>query len=226
MASSPDRLTALQRDLLHAFFARERRMFLTGGAALAGFDLNHRATEDLDFFAARNAVNLDDARRALEQAAIDCNCSTAAERIEPGFQHRITRRNSAETCIVDPVVDAAPQVESEKRTFGEIRVDTLRDIAANKLSALLSRSEIKDLVDFALLIRTGKATLHQALADARAKDSGFDEATLAWVLDEIRISPEARLPGAIPVRDIEAFRVELVRQLRAEAFRRTQQGQG
>lgn len=47
MASSPDRLTPLQRDLLDAFFAREQGFFLTGGAALAGFYLRHRETTDL-----------------------------------------------------------------------------------------------------------------------------------------------------------------------------------
>ena len=50
-SSSPDRLTPLQRDLLDAFFAREQRLFLTGGAALAGYDFPHRTTDDLDLFA-------------------------------------------------------------------------------------------------------------------------------------------------------------------------------
>jgi hypothetical protein len=40
----PDRLTSLQRDLLAAFFEREKRFFLTGGAALAGFYFGHRDT--------------------------------------------------------------------------------------------------------------------------------------------------------------------------------------
>lgn len=35
---------------LHAFFERERRFFLTGGAALAGYHLAHRLTDDLDLF--------------------------------------------------------------------------------------------------------------------------------------------------------------------------------
>ena len=49
-SSSPGRLTALQRDLLDAFFAREQRLFLTGGAALAGYDFHHRTTDELDLF--------------------------------------------------------------------------------------------------------------------------------------------------------------------------------
>jgi hypothetical protein len=51
MASSAhSKLTALQRQVLDAFFQRERGFFLTGGAALAGFHLGHRATDDLDLF--------------------------------------------------------------------------------------------------------------------------------------------------------------------------------
>src|SRR5437868_12963163 len=49
-SSAPSKLTALQRDVLRAFFERERGFFLTGGAALAGFHLGHRRTDDLDLF--------------------------------------------------------------------------------------------------------------------------------------------------------------------------------
>jgi hypothetical protein len=45
--SFPGRLTALQRSVLAAFFAREREFFLSGGAALAGYHLGHRETLDL-----------------------------------------------------------------------------------------------------------------------------------------------------------------------------------
>ncbi len=43
-------LSALQQDFLRAFFQREDRFFLTGGAALVGFHLGHRETHDLDLF--------------------------------------------------------------------------------------------------------------------------------------------------------------------------------
>ena len=50
VSSTPSTLTALQREVLDAFFRRERGYRLTGGAALAGFHLRHRRTEDLDLF--------------------------------------------------------------------------------------------------------------------------------------------------------------------------------
>src|SRR5687767_3419782 len=57
MGSSPpsERLTPLQKAVLRAFFARERGFHLTGGAALAGYYLGHRRTDDLDLFALDDA---------------------------------------------------------------------------------------------------------------------------------------------------------------------------
>jgi len=50
VASSTSTLTAFQREIVDAFFQRERGYVLTGGAALAGFHLGHRTTDDLDLF--------------------------------------------------------------------------------------------------------------------------------------------------------------------------------
>ncbi|HWU91351.1 MAG TPA: hypothetical protein VN253_28990 [Kofleriaceae bacterium] len=50
------KLTALQGQVLDAFFRRERGFFLTGGAALAGFHLGHRTTDDLDLFTRHDAA--------------------------------------------------------------------------------------------------------------------------------------------------------------------------
>lgn len=44
------KLSAFQREVLEAFFAREQDVFLTGGAALAEYYLGHRTTDDLDLF--------------------------------------------------------------------------------------------------------------------------------------------------------------------------------
>ncbi len=108
---------------------------------------------------------------------------------------------------------------SAERRPSAIVVDTLREIASNKICTVLSRSEIKDLVDLQELVEEG-IDLEQVLADAARKDGSVDPATLAWLLDEIRIGPHARLPGGVdPVR-LVAFRDELVRKLRTMAFAR------
>jgi hypothetical protein len=43
--------------------------------------------------------------------------------------------------MIDVVVDRAPQMDALKASVDGIRVDTLREILANKRSTLVSRSE-------------------------------------------------------------------------------------
>jgi predicted nucleotidyltransferase component of viral defense system len=218
MASSPpNRLTLLQRDLLDGFFAREKRFFLTGGGALAGFYFGHRDTEDIDLFAAPG-VDLAEAARSLEEAAAACGATVGARSTHADFRRLVARRGDEE-CVVDLVIDRAPMVEPEKARFGEIRVDTLREIAANKICTLLSRSEPKDLVDLRELVNAG-VDLERAFADAEKKDAGADPATLAWILEEVRISPHAALPGGVDPAALAAFRDALLPRLRALAFAR------
>jgi Nucleotidyl transferase AbiEii toxin, Type IV TA system len=199
MASSPlpSRLTLLQRDLL------------------AGFYFGHRQTDDLDLFSAPGP-SLDDAARAVGGAAIGCGASAESVRTFPEFR-RLSVSRGDETCIVDLVIDHAEMIEPTKADFGDIRVDTLRDIAANKVCTLIGRSEIKDLVDFERLIAAG-IDIETAFVDAQRKDGGADPASVAWVIDQITIGPNAALPGGVEPARVVAFRDSLVKKLRAMAM--------
>ena len=119
--------------------------------------------------------------------------------------------------MVDLVIDEAPEVDSTKLRVGEIRVDSLREIAANKICTLLGRCEIRDLVDLQAILATG-TTLEDALRDARTKDGSVDPATLAWLLDELHIPDGAPVPGERTAAELDAFRRELVVRLRRLAF--------
>jgi len=215
----PSRLTPLQQDLLTAFFEREQRFFLTGGGALVGFYFGHRSTEDLDFFSPPGPL-LDDVVRTFEAVVTACGASVRTLQSYPDFRRLMVSRGS-ERCIVDLVIDHAPMIEPTKAKVGIVRLDTLREIAANKLATLVGRSEIKDLVDLRQLLNAGYS-LEQALDDAVRKDAGVDPATLAWVLDQITISATARLPGGVDPSALLQFRDALVRTLRTLAFQRTQ----
>lgn len=42
--------------------------------------------------------------------------------------------------------------------------------------------------------------------------------TLAWVLDQIAIGPQARVPGELSASELDEFRRDLVARLRRMAF--------
>jgi hypothetical protein len=213
-SSKPSHLTPLQLDLLREFFSREQRFFLTGGAALSEFYLHHRKTKDLDLFTS-TPVDLDLAQHSLFEAATACGASTQVLQSFADFHRLIVRRDTDE-CVVDLVNDRAPAIEKEKVSFGNVRVDTLREMRANKLCAAFSRSEIRDL----MFLLGETVVLKDVVADAETKDGGFNPADLAWVLSEIRVPLETKLPGQVTVDALNAFRQRLIQQLEVVAYER------
>jgi hypothetical protein len=208
------RLSRLQREILDAFFKRETRFFLTGGAALAGFHLGHRATEDLDLFATSNL--LENGEGVLSAVADDIGGFLEKIITSPDFRRFLVKRGK-EGVVVDLVFDRSAQGVLEKQKFGNISVDPPEEILANKLCAVLSRSELRDLVDILALEDIG-LKVEDALPLARQKDSGLTAAQLAWLLSGIGLGDETPIPGDVSRERLETFLKNLEARLRRLAF--------
>jgi len=207
-------LTDLQAEILRRFFAARQDFFLTGGAALAGFHLHHRATHDLDLFSS-SVSSLDDAERTLAGIAQQLGYTLEALRRSPSFL-RFLLKGSEEGLVVDLVRDDTPQLYT-KAVFGTIIVDSAEEILANKLCTLLSRVEIRDLVDVATLARAGLDPIAAVPAAAR-KDGGVSASQLAWVLSSFPVPLDDSLLHGVPRQELLAFRDDLIRRLTALAF--------
>jgi len=208
------RLTPLQWDLLEAFFQRESHFFLTGGAALAGYHLGHRETADLDLFTTADLLTDGDA--ALQAAVQAIGASMEGIQTSPDFRRRLVRLG-AEAIVVDLVHERAPQGDQPKIEFGAVRVDPPNEILANKLCALLSRAEIRDIVDVLALEAAGHRA-EEALSLAMRKDGGLTPGQLAWVLSQITIGDDAAIPGGLSVTEVRAFLADLIGRLSRLAF--------
>jgi hypothetical protein len=208
-------LTDLQYEILQRFFERRDEFFLTGGAALVGFHLHHRVTHDLDFFT--TADILDEGERTLRHIADDLSLDMETLRRSPDFR-RFLLQGTSDGVVVDLVKDASPQL-LEKMTIGRIVLDSPREILANKLCALLSRTELRDLVDVARLQEAGHDPI-AALDLAAQKDAGMTAAQLAWVLSSFPIPAADTVQYGMSQNDLEDFRQSLVRKLTAAAFPR------
>jgi len=209
-----ERLTPLQRDLLEGFFRRESRFFLTGGAALAGYYIGHRDTADLDLFTTADLLPEGDV--ALRAAAGEVGGSVESIQTAPDFRRRLVRRET-EGVVVDLVHERAPQGSAPKRQFGFVRVDPPEEILANKLCALLSRAEPRDLVDVLALERAGHR-VEGAIALASRKDAGLTPAQLAWVLSQITIPDDVTIPGGLSSSELRTFLSDLIVRLTQLAF--------
>lgn len=212
-----DKLTPLQHRILRLLAGLTPPWTLTGGGALAGVHLGHRTTRDLDlFWRARPGLDYElaeaQARLRADGLAVD------VLRTAPMFgELRVT--DGDDVCIVDLVAEPFPAIAPPERVTVagvEILVDSRHEILVSKLTALLGRTEVRDLVDVRALIESG-ADLVAALRDAPKKDAGFSAVTLAWVLETFEPGPLAAALGwsAEDTARLDAFRRQLVDRLTA-----------
>jgi hypothetical protein len=209
-SSAPSKLTALQREVLDAFFQRERGFFLTGGAALAGFHLGHRTTDDLDLFTVQQAA-FERSRFVLADVAAAVGAVLDVRQDAPGFRRVVLSRGD-EGLVVDLVKDVSAQLHPDKLERDRIVVDPADEILANKLTAIVGRAEKRDLIDVMLLERAGYS-IEAALPAALAKDGGCTPATLAWLLSEVKIPDGIQLPAGVPPAELRTYLAELIRRL-------------
>jgi predicted nucleotidyltransferase component of viral defense system len=208
------RLTSLQREFLDAFFGRENRFFLTGGAALSGFYLGHRETHDLDLFTLIDVI--EEGFATATDVARHLGASLEGIQTSPDFRRLLLSRGS-EAIVIDLVRDRVPQVAPEKSVINGIRIDPPEEIMANKLCALLSRSEIRDLVDVRALEMAGHR-MEDAIPAASLKDAGLTPAQLSWVLSQLRFGDEMVPPGGVSVEELRLYLAEFVDRLARMAF--------
>jgi hypothetical protein len=214
MGAEAHDLSPLQRDILEAFFGKEKAFFLTGGAALVGFYLHHRETTDLDLFAVEEAA-FERGPHVVSDVAATLSAGFQVRQDAPGFK-RFALGSPDNVVVVDLVLDRVPQIHAVKPEVRGIRLDPLEEILVNKITTVVSRTEERDLVDLYCLERAGYP-IEQGLSGALAKDGGCTPATIAWLLSEMRIPDDARLSGGIVGAEIREWVAQLVKRLRRAA---------
>ena len=188
-------LTPLQANVLESFFATAagQQFYLSGGTALAAFHLHHRASVDLDLFTLDDLA-LREADILLPQLAASMNCRLGAMRRTEHYREVFLEPESGDPLKIDLVRDFGPQYGEHAR-FGQVIVDSIENIGANKLTAILSRTEPKDFVDLYFILQAGYE-FDELLAKAQTKDLGMHPFYLAGSLRQVRNF--RRLPATTP----------------------------
>jgi predicted nucleotidyltransferase component of viral defense system len=150
-----DILTPFQQRILKAIGRSDLTpaFHLTGGTALAVYYLQHRYSEDLDFFAeAREAMTGVTAIAA--EIAREVEAQVEFTRTFPTFVETFLTSTAGERVKIDFAFDTPFRLlpTTADPAYG-IQVDNATDIACNKLAALFGRSEPKDFVDVYFICR-------------------------------------------------------------------------
>lgn len=153
---------------------------LFGGGAIVGIHTPHRCTYDLDLMWSP-AKELGARVSAFTDALV--SDALAVERLvsAPSFV-RVRVSDGRESTIVDLVAEPTLRARVAAEVSGvRVWAAPAVDLLADKLCALLSRQEGRDLLDVSALVGVGES-LDAALRLAPERDSGFSPLTLAWLL--------------------------------------------
>ncbi|MBK7643324.1 MAG: nucleotidyl transferase AbiEii/AbiGii toxin family protein [Planctomycetes bacterium] len=208
-------LTPLQARILEVLARVEPRWTLTGGGATVGFHAKHRVTKDLDLFW-RDCSQLGDLPRECTGLLEPSGLETEVLQTSPTFVRWRIKRGS-ESCILGLVADPVSPVHApQSRTIGtaSFLVDAPEEILINKLVALFSRSELRDLADVKQLLESS-LDLKAGVDAALKRDSGFSPLKLAWLLHSFPIEKLAEKEDYGPemVRDLDEFRRQLAERM-------------
>ena len=133
-----------QNDFLRSHF------YFTGGTALSSFYLHHRESDDLDFFSVSRFDNQTIFTLMQEWGSKYHFFSTSRE-IEVTYVFNLEFNNKT-SLKVD--FGYYPYARLEKGSLaGNIEIDSLFDIAVNKLLTVSQRNEVKDFVDLYFLLQ-------------------------------------------------------------------------
>ncbi len=188
----PGILTPLQFEVLRRFFAGDvsKQFFLTGGTALAAFYLHHRLSDDLDLFTLDKAM-LDLGAETAVQIGAELNYPATVTINEFWYKRIDIRPPEAPPLKIDMVRDIDIQFGTHQVCEGII-VDSMLNIAVNKITAIFGRAAMKDLIDLYFLLQMGYS-LPALFELAKEKDRGF---TLFYFAGMLR---HAIKPGPLPV---------------------------
>jgi hypothetical protein len=176
-------LYPLQDSVLNLLGKVSGAFYLTGGTALGRFYLNHRFSDDLDFFLNRALDFQSQTELAIEELKrnfpVDLRVSSES------YVQLILQPNQLELKI-EFVNDVGYRYGSPISTTLFPRTDHWRNILSNKITAL-SREAPKDIADIIFLSQKFKFNWVDIILEAREKDSWINELQVFKMVNEFSI---------------------------------------
>lgn len=178
--------TILQDKFLEAFFSSPlgRDFYLTGGTALARFYLYHRESIDLDFFTQEQKLDFNDLNTVVNAIGQKMGLKVDQQVLAETFLQYIFKAPNGDVLKTD-FVKEIPVRFGNIETRGKIRLDSLENIASNKILAVFGRTEPKDFVDLYFLLKDKGFKLKNLIARAKKKDLGLTEFYLANSISQV-----------------------------------------
>ncbi len=154
--------------------------YLTGGTALAEFYLHHRLSEDLDFF---SEEEIDSQIVFAFLKSIQKLAGIKKIDAQQSFNRNLFFLHLQDGDIIKTEFTYFPFPRIEKKNkIGNLFVDSLLDIAVNKVFTIYQKPRARDFIDLFLIIQTNKFEIVDLIKKAKIK---FD-----WHIDPLQLASQ------------------------------------
>lgn len=187
-----------QVKLLSLFFTApfSKPFFLTGGTALSAFYLAHRESQDLDFFSLQPFDPLA-LRTTMQEIAGHTNSLLIMSTRSQTFSEIFLENKKGGWRQKIDIVQEQPKHFGKITTVDGIRVDSLINIATNKILAVFGRLEPKDYIDLFVIFTQTILSFDKMFELAKQKDLGLSEFYFANIItdaDKFETLPKMKIP--------------------------------
>src|SRR3989338_2980895 len=166
-----------------------KHFYLTGGTALAEFYLHHRLSEDIDLFSENQEVNQSLTDVFLKKISSKLKIKTIDRSKFLGLISYHLTYKDGQKLKVDFNYYPFPRIERGLK-FGNLSIDSLIDIATNKIHTLFMKPRTRDFIDLYFIFQNKEMDVYTFILLAKAK---FD-----WDIDKMNLDNQF-----IRVKDIK-----------------------
>jgi len=193
-----------------------KRFYLTGGTALAEFYLKHRLSEDIDLFTEENEVDQKLVEAYLKKISVILSVKKIDRSVFMGLMSYFLIFKDSSKLKVDFNYYPFPRIEKVLK-FGKLQIDSIRDIAANKVHTIFVSPRDRDYIDLYFIMKSGNFNLSQLIRDAKIKfDWHIDKLTLVSQLlrvKEIKILETPKILVPFDKKEMDDFFIKEAKKL-------------
>lgn len=200
-----------------------KRFYLTGGTPLAEFYLKHRLSEDIDLFNEKEEIDQSLVEVFLQKISPKLSIVHLKRSQFFGLvSYRLIYKDKEEL-KVDFNYYPFPRIDKGLK-FKNLEVDSVYDIAVNKLHTLFMKPRTRDYIDLYFIMKKYKDySLKKLFFDAKAKfDWDIDRINLANQFIRVKDIKSRELPKMLlnfKKKEMENFFLDLAKDLKKGIFK-------
>lgn len=193
--------------------------YWTGGTVLAEFYLHHRLSEDIDLFTEDKEVYLPSIRTFIQKFATKTKAKKITHSNFLGLESFVLSYPQL-TFKVDFNFYPFPRINKGGK-WKNIAIDSLEDIAVNKIHTISMRQRTRDFIDVYFILKQTTFDLSYLIRQAKAKfDWDIDPVQLGHKFAQIvTLKDYPKMLIAFDQKDMEKFFLHLAKSLEKEIFK-------